>query len=185
MNDYNKRYLIERLGDDHRSSRRDRRDYENDYEDDYEDERRGVKGSGRMRRRDRAYDGRRDYDEEDMYDERRMDGHHLKLSKSKKNRWRREMENTDGTKGEHFDMQEVIAAANKLNVRFDDFTEKDFCLITNMFYSDYGHVIKKFAGQEKELLLICAEFAKAYFDDPDGIDPEEKIAINYCMTDLE
>ena len=183
MNDYNKRYLIERLGNDHRrGGGRDNADYE----DDYEDERRGVKGSGRRRRRGRDRNDNEDmYDERDNYDERdRPDYHRIKLTKSQKNRWKREMENTDGTVGEHFDMQQVIAAAEKLGVRFNEYSEKDFCLVTNMIYSDYGHIIKKFVGPEKEL-IVCADFAKAYFDDPDGVDPEEKLAINYCMTDLE
>lgn len=188
MNDFAKKYIIEKMSD----SRNNRRDYEDergrdderrrDMEDERDyydrlDERRGVKGTGRRRMRDRA-------DSEDMYDER--DYHHgkMKLSKKEMLNWKRNMENTDGTRGEHYDMQQVMDAAEKLGIKFHDFTEKQFCLVTNMMYSDYGHVIKhSFSGDK--VLLFCAELAQAYFDDPDGVEPDEKLAGHYwCMTEL-
>ena len=162
----------------------DERDYARggDYYDQLEDERRGVRGNGRRGRRrgDRAYDGE---DMADMADYHYNKG--MKLTKAEKHHWKKAMENTDGTKGEHFDMQQVMGAAEKLGVRFNEYSEKDFCLATNMIYSDYGHIIKKLVGQDKEL-IVCADFAKAYFDDPDGLEPEEKLAVHYhCMTNLE
>lgn len=204
MNDYGRRYLIERIGkrDERRGDRRDNRDnrdYEDyeDYEDerDYEDggdyydqldERRGVRGSGRGRGRGRGGGRRRRRDYEDGGD---MADYHMekpmRLTKAEKNRWKREIENTDGTRGEHFDMQQVMTAAEKLGVKFNEYSEKDFCLVTNLMYSDYGHIIKKLAGPDKEL-LICADMAKAYFDDPDGLEPEEKLAVHYhCMMNFE
>ena len=179
MNDYGQRWMLEKMRErDERRGRdnRDNRDYE-DYED-YEDERRGVRGSGRQNRRGRDM---RDYndDYDDYHDKPKM-----RLTKADKNHWKHKLENTDGTTGEHFDMQEVMQAAEKLNVKFKDYSEKDFCLITNVMYSDYGHIIKRLVPPEKEV-LICADMAKAYFDDPDGPEPEEKLAIHYhCMTNL-
>lgn len=196
MNDYGKRWLLEQM--DQRANRRggmrDNRDYEDGYEDglqdanrggdyyDQLDERRGVKGTGRGRSR-RGGRRRRDYEDgEDMADYHMEK--HLRLTKADMHHWKREMENTDGTKGEHFDMQQVMMAAEKLGVKFDEYSEKEFCLAMNMIYSDYGHIIKKLVGPDKEA-VVCADFAKAYFDDPDGPEPEEKLAIHYhCMTNL-
>lgn len=192
MNDLVERYIVEKMSD-HRRGRdnanmRDRRDYEDDYyredERDYYDrldERRGVKGSGRGRMRDRMDNASRD--RTDMADDFHK-GRDIKLSKQEMMHWKRNMENTDGTTGEHYDMQQCMQAAEKLGIRFNEFTEKQFCLVVNMMYSDYGQVIKHFVSGEKEL-LVCAEMALAYLDDPDGKEPDEKLAMHYwCLTNL-
>ena len=165
MNDYGRRYLIEHIrGRDHmRNSNRDmENDLEDDFEDDFEDERdyydeldsrRGVKGSGRGRRRGRRRDMR---DMEDFH--HKME---LKLTKSELNKWKHSMQNTDGTQGEHFDMQQVMHAAEKLGVKFRDYDEREFCVAVNMFYSDYGHIIKRLVQDKDKELLVCADFAKA------------------------
>lgn len=203
MNDYGRRYLIEQLhkhdnrrGDARRNDRRNS-DYDDnsmydDYEDridnrdsmDYYDEmdsRRGVRGSGRGGGRGRDNADNRDYGDYNDYHKSEM-----RLRKSDITRWKQNMQNTDGTRGEHYDMQQVMQAAEKLGVRFKEYDEKEFCVAVNMFYSDYGHIIKRLAGGDKEKeLLICADFAKAFFDDPDGPEPSEKLAITYhCLTDL-
>lgn len=196
MNDYGRRYIIEQMNrhDSRRNIRRDRRnrhgsdfedeadyddyddfeDYENDM--DYYDEvdgRRGVRGSGRGGRRR----GRRDYADYHMSK--------MKLTKADLNHWKHNMQNTDGTQGEHYDMQQVMQAAEKLGIRFRDYDEKEFCTAVNMFYSDYGHIIKRLVSDKDKELLVCADFAKAYFDDPDGPEPSEKLAITYhCLTNL-
>lgn len=177
MNDTAKRYVIDRLmGDERKMDRRDEpdeRDYdERDYYDTL-DERRGVRGSGRRR-------GRRDYADDDY-------GHHrnIRLSKQEMLNWKRNMENTDGTRGEHYKGEQVMQAAEKLGIKFHDFTEKQLCLVTNMMYSDYGQVIKHAMSGEKEL-LFCVELAVAYLDDPDGKEPDEKLAMHYwCLTNLD
>lgn len=182
MNDYGRRYMIEQMNrrDERRSGRnmdrRDTRDFEDDFEDgmDYYDEmdsRRGVRGSGRSRmdRRDNA----------DFHMQK------MKLTKADLNHWKHNMQNTDGTQGAHYDMQQVMQAAEKLGVKFRDYDEREFCVAVNMIYSDYGHIIKRLVQDKDKELLVCADFAKAYFDDPDGPEPSEKLAIHYhCMTDI-
>jgi hypothetical protein len=194
MNDYGRRYMIEQMN--RRDSRmRDRRDMRNsdymdeaDYEDsrdyyDEMDERRGVKGSGRGRYRKDKGDSRDYGDYEDYRDSRR--GRGMTLTKADLNHWKHNMENTDGTRGEHYDMQQVMHAAEKLGVRFKEYDEKEFCVAVNMIYSDYGHIIKRLVTDKDKELMVCADFAKAYFDDPDGPEPSEKLAIHYhCMTNL-
>ena len=177
MNDFTRKYVMDRMMNGNKDGRKmiyeddHRRDY-NDERDYYDrlDERRGVKGSGRRR---------------DMSDFAN-DFHHkpLKLTKSAMYEWKHNMQNTDGTKGEHFSAEQVEEAAQKLGIKYDEFSEKEFCLATNMIYSDYGHVIRRAVGPEKEL-IVCADMAKAYLDDPDGLDPSEKLAVQYyCMVNL-
>lgn len=183
MNDKGRRYIIEQMNkhDDRRSrDSREERDYENDYEDggyyDQLDERRGVRGSGRRRRMDR-----RDYEDGEDYHH----GHEMRLTKSDMTKWKREMENTDGTKGAHYDMQQVMQAAEKLGVKFHDFSEKELCLATNIIYSDFGQVIKRAVGEDKTL-IVCTDMGVAYLDDPDGYEASEKLAIHYhCMMNFE
>lgn len=189
MTDGAKRWLIEQVRS-HDSKRHGRRpNMINDNMDergqgDYYDEldsRRGVKGSGRRmsNRRDRN-------DGPDMYDmETEFDGHNkeLRLTKSESNRWLHEMENTDGTEGPHYSMRDAMMAAEKLGIHFNDFTEREFFVALNMWYSDFGHVTKRLVGdnEEKEL-LANADYAKAYLDDPDGEEPSVKLAVQYhCM----
>lgn len=109
----------------------------------------------------------------------------MHLTKSDGNKWLHEMENTDGTKGPHYTMQEVMQAAEKLGIKFNDFNEREFYIAVNMWYSDYGHITKRIVGDNKEKeLLINADYAKAFFEDPDGVEAPEKLAVvYYCMRD--
>ena len=175
MNDYGKRWLIEQRGyDDVRHSpRRKHRDdrYDDDYDmNDYYDE----------------ADVKRGKDMRDMRDSRDYhDVPEMRLKKSEANRWLHEMENTDGTKGPHYTMPEVMHVADKLGIKFSDFSEREFYIAVNMWYSDYGHIVKKLVGDNREKeLMVNADFAKAYLEDPDGADASEKLAITYhCLRD--
>lgn len=184
MNDYGKRWLIEQMGHDNRDSRR-------------------TRGNGRRDRRDRPENDYEDYDDYEDYadyedygdyaDSRRGSGRRdmrdyndmpeMKLKKSEGNRWLHEMENTDGTKGPHYTMQEVMHAAEKLGIRFNEFSEREFFIAVNMWYSDYGHITKRLVGDNKDKELMAnADYAKAFLDDPDGAEGSEKLAVTYhCM----
>lgn len=141
-----------------------------------------YRGTGSDGRRELPYEyeDHRDYEERDYHQYK-----HLRLTKSDIHRWKQMMHNVDGTHGEHYDMQQAMHAAEKLGIRFDAYDEKEFCLALNMMYSDYGHVIRKYCPPDKEL-MVCAEMAKAFFDDPDGPEPSEKLALYfYCIADNE
>lgn len=170
-------YLEKRMGDDGRRRRNrrtgrymsdrsmDRRDYEDerDYED-YRDDR-------RSRRRDYEEDYRRDYE----------DGR-LELSKSDMHEWKRKLHNADGTKGAHYEMQQIMQAADKLGIKFKDYDEKEFCMTVNMLYSDYCSVINKYVPHEKAVMLY-AEMAKAFLEDADAPEGSEKLALYYhCIV---
>ena len=180
-------YLMDKMD----SRRSYRRDYEDErrgvkgtgrYGRDYEDERRGVKGTGRY---GRDYEDERDYE-----DGRRRfsyeDGanHHkgIKLTKSDIHEWKRMLENADGTRGAHYDMQQIMSVAEKHDVDFKDFTEAEFCMVVNMMYADYCHALKKFIEHDK-MLECCMCLAKAFLEDEDGPEAEEKLALYYhCIV---
>lgn len=191
-------YLERKMTDQDAARRRsmDRRDYEDDYRDDYEsDSRRGVKGTGRGHyrrdRRDRAdYEsdsrgyrrGSIEYENDGDYADYGEHHEPLHLTKSDLKHWKHKLENSDGTKGEHYDMQQIMSAAERLGIRFNHYDEKEFCMAVNMMYSDYGHVIKKHMSPDKEL-MCCAELAKAFLEDPDAPDASEKLALYYhCIV---
>lgn len=97
-----------------------------------QDGRRGVKGTGRGRRRGR----RRDY------------GETLSLTKSDIMNWKHNLENADGTRGPHFNMEQVMEAAKAVGIRFEDFDERELCMTVNMLYSDYCEVNKPYLLKE-------------------------------------
>ena len=200
-------------GGDRRDYERDRRDY--DYDERRGVRGTGPYGIGGRRYpgRDRAgsdYDyDRRDYDvnmsrsyndmdyargdyrdyrgDYDYADRDRDYGMHqeMKLTKEDMYRWKQKLQNADGTKGEHFDMQQIMHIVEKLGIKMNGFDEKDLCLVVNMLYSDYCKVIKKYVPAEKEL-PVYVELAKAFLEDADGPKPAEKLALYYyCIADNE
>lgn len=192
MNDKTLDFLMHRM-----SSRRNRRDFR-DYEDsrdsrDYEDSsvrRDSRRGDGRGNvdfEGTMEYGGRRDYarvrrDYEDLRDMRDY-AKSPKLSKTDVHHWKQMMENEDGTRGPHYDMQQIMSVAEKHNIEFDDFDEKEFCIAVNMMYSDYCKVAHKYVAPDKELAFFI-DMAKAFLDDEDGPGASEKIALYYhCIVD--
>lgn len=162
-------YRVE--GDYERDSRehdyRDYRDYRDsrDYRDDYRRDRRGTEPRGA------EYSDHRGYREADV----RLTKHDIK-------RWKNMLENSDGTRGPHFEMVHILTAADKLGVSFKDYDEKEFCMAVNMMYADYGEVIRKYLGGDKEL-HCCVELARAFLEDVDGPEPSEKLALYYhCIV---
>ncbi len=131
------------------------------------------------------------WNEDMMHDSRRgmrsmgrRDGtdHHSvpQLTKSDMMRWKQMMRNADGTQGPHYDMQQVMNAAQKIELDFErhDIDEKEFCMAMNMMYSDYCKVARRFVSPDKEMMFF-AEMAKAFLCDPDGPEPAEKLALYY------
>ena len=128
----------------------------------------------------RYSDSRRDY-----YDSRDARDYHdaPRLSKADMHRWKQMMENEDGSRGPHYDMQQIVAASEKAGVHFEDFDEREFCIAVNMMYSDYCKVAKKFVAPDKELHFYV-DLAKAFLEDEDGPEPSEKLALYFhCIVD--
>ena len=186
MNDVTLDYLMNKV-DSRRGRRRgESRRYSDSAEHDYRGSRGSATFEGEMdfreseRHPDTRYDSR-DY-RKDFRDYR--DYHNApRLTKSDMHRWKQMMENEDGTQGAHYDMQQTMAAADKLGIHFDEFDEKEFCVAVNMMYSDYCKVAKKYVAPDKELHFF-AELAKAFLEDEDAPEGSEKLALYYhCIVD--
>lgn len=116
-----------------------------------------------------------DYDTEDWA----MDGHN-KLSNEDIKMWEKEMKNADGTKGKHFEMQQIEQVAKQMNIKFDEYRPETLCAIVNMMYSDYCKVL----GND---MMIYVKLAKAFLEDDDfSGSPEEKAMLYYkCIVEKD
>lgn len=114
------------------------------------------------------------------------DGHEqFKLKSNDIKTWEKNLINADGTKGKHFDMHQVQEAARKLNIRFDKYTEEEFCMTMNMLYSDFCEVCRAMVSPDKEAWCY-AKMAQAWLEDDDGPEPSEKLALYYhCIASDE
>lgn len=191
MNDRTLDYLMSKR-DSRRDSRRgsDSRDREDGARRDSRDYRHGE-GHGNV-----DFEGSMDFEnskrysseDDERYDSRdfrdRRDYHDTpRLSKTDIHRWKQMMENEDGSRGAHYDMQQIMSVADKHGVKFDEYSEKEFCIAVNMMYSDYCKVAKKYVSPDKELAFF-ADLAKAFLDDEDGPEPSEKLALYFhCIVD--
>ena len=168
---------------------RDSRDYE-----DEEDYRGYRKERSRDSRDSRPYGHKSRNHLEDLYDEDYEDSRdyedgadyhnykHIKLTKADFNKWEKMFHNTDGSHGPHYSYDQALNVAEKVGIRFDSYTEKEFYICLNMMYADFGTVVSKHMPPEK-VLHFLAEMAKAFFDDPDGPEPSEKLALYYhCIV---
>ena len=188
-------------------SRDGRGEWEADIRGEYErDGRRGVKytgrygiGGSRYYGRDRAaypdYDmrGRRDYrhedydyDEDDYYRDGRdyADGEDMRLTDEEMTEWKHALKNSDGTRGEHFGKDKILDIARRLNMTFDDYTEKDLCMTANMLYSDVGQAFKAYIPIDKEVVAYT-KAARLWLEDEDAdMRGSEKLA-EYFYTFVE
>lgn len=139
------------------------------YDDECYDYARGRRGG-----RDRGYD----YAKGDDMDELRLSKHEIKM-------WGRELMNADGTRGKHYTLEQIMPVAQQMGVKFDEFTDEEFCIVVNMLYSDFCEATRKFVAPDKELKFYV-ELAKAWLDDDDGPEPEEKLALYfYDIVDVK
>lgn len=107
----------------------------------------------------------------------------LRLSNKEIVDWEHRLKNADGTKGKHFEMHEVMQAAEKLGIRFDEFSEKELCMTMNMLYSDLCEVCRANVSPDKEALHY-AKMAQAWLEDDDGPSGPEKLALYFhCIAD--
>lgn len=112
-------------------------------------------------------------------------GETLSLTKSDIMNWKHNLENADGTRGPHFNMEQVMEAAKAVGIRFEDFDERELCMTVNMLYSDYCEVNKPYVSPERECHYYV-ELAKAFLEDDDGPEPSEKLALYYyCIAENE
>ena len=88
--------------------------------------------------------------------------------------WMKHIENSDGTRGAHFSKEEVKQMAQKHGVKFDDFSELDLYLATNMMYSDYCESLGTYTKNPDAYVKMAVDFLED--DDFEGT-PSEKLSL--------
>lgn len=176
-----RRYIVEQIISDRRRGDRTgdmRGDYYDAYEDMYSEE---MYDSRSMNRRD-MMDGRRMRGSNGRFI-KSDGGHTLKLTKSDMSRWKRNLENADGSHGPHFSVGQIMQSAHHAGIRFDEYDEKEFCMAMNVLYSDFCEAARGFISPDKEMLFF-AKFADAFLNDEDGPEASEKLALYFhCIVD--
>lgn len=149
---------------DYRGGGRGERNYGDygDYEEDYRGRRRNSRGQFM---RDRGMD---------YGDEKEM-----RLSKEELKEWEKKLVNEDGSRGAHFDKEQIDQAARSMGIDPKEFGDGVLCAVTNMMYSDYCAVAKKFGVDRIEYYI---ELAKAFLKDKDfDGDGAEKLFLYYTF----
>ena len=164
---------------------RRRRDYRRDYRNDYGDYRERRDMNREDYRRDyRDYRDRRDYRDYRDYDYDYAD-ESMRLSKSDMKEWKKNLENADGTMGEHFQKEQIEDIAEKLGIHYKGYDENELCMTVNMLYSDYCDALKMYIPPEKEAIAYV-KMAKAFLEDADAPEGWEKLSIYYnCIVKEE
>ena len=88
-------------------------------------------------------------------------------------RWTEHMENSDGSKGPHWTLEQATAVTNSIGVHTDPWV---WYAAMNMMYSDYWESATRYGVDRPE---YYADLAKAFLFDEDGGGPEAKIAGYY------
>lgn len=117
-------------------------------------------------------DGRH-YEEQNEYDQ-------MGLNHSEFKRWKSMLKNADGTRGEKFDMNQIMPIAKQMNIDYRRFNEEDLVMAVNMLYSDYckifGNDITKYVAMAKAFLED---------DDFDGTGSEKLATYFHCIVNKE
>ena len=101
-------------------------------------------------------------------------------------KWERELENADGTRGKHFNAEQVKKIAEQMGINYKGYDEKELLMTANMLYSDYCAVLKSIIPQDKEVVAYV-KLAQAWLEDPDApVEGSEKLALYYwCIVSDE
>lgn len=88
--------------------------------------------------------------------------HSKGLSKEKAHEWVRNMENSDGSTGPHWSMEQTKATQDRLGIKL---SPVEFFAAMNMMYSDYCKVARKFNADNPD---FYAHMACAFLEDEDA-----------------
>lgn len=92
------------------------------------------------------------------------------------------MENEDGSRGQHWSLEETTSLANQYGVRLDEeFNKYDWYVALNMVYSDYYKVIVNMTGSNSSKYFV--ELAKAWTCDKDIDEGKMWYYYVYVMCD--
>lgn len=130
----------------------------------------------RMRREDDYYSNdmmrREDYrtmHKSNDYGQQDMDAE-LKLTSKELKKWKKDV-------GEKFKLEEILPVAQQMNIKFNEFSEDEFCTTVNMLYSDYSKIL---GNDVHNYVAMAKSFLND--DDFDGTG-SEKLALYYkCIA---
>lgn len=92
------------------------------------------------------------------------------------------MQNEDGTRGQHWNLEETTALANQYGIRLDqEFNKYDWYVALNMVYSDYYRVVVNMTGSNNTKYFV--ELAKAWICDKDVEEGKMWFYYIYVMCD--
>lgn len=105
---------------------------------------------------------------------------HYALSEDEARAWVAEMENEDGSTGEHWTQEQTTAAARSIGVDAQALGTSAWYAAMNMIYSDYCAVAREYGVDRPD---YYAKMARAFLMDRDGGGAEKKIAAYYrCVA---
>ena len=149
---------------DYRGGRRGgRMDYGDDYMPDMRGRRRNSRGQYMSDRRGRDYG-------DDMDD---------RLTKKEMKEWEKDLINDDGSRGAHFQPEQIDQMAKQIGINPDEFGDGVLCMTVNMLYSDYCAVTKEYGVDRLDFYI---KLAKAFLKDKDfDGDGAEKLFLYYTF----
>ena len=113
----------------------------------------------------------------------KLDGDHfrestkmMKFTEDDAKEWTARMENTDGSTGPHWTMEQTTAVAESMGIQAPVVPRWAWGAAMNMMYSDYFPVAVEFGLNRPE---FYAALAKAFLTDKDGPGPERKLMEYY------
>lgn len=159
--------------------------YDSDYGDDYGDDMRDYRGGRRMDGNDyrgRARNSMGQYTSRGGRRDKGMDygdDEETELTQKDIKKWEKDLVNDDGTRGAHWDKMQIDDVAKKMGINPEEFGDGVLALMTNVMYSDYCAVAKKFGVDRPEFYV---EMAKAFLKDKDfDGDGAEKAFLYYTF----
>lgn len=125
------------------------------------------------------YRGRRRNSRGQYMSDRGDYGDDMRLSKEDMKEWEKKLVNDDGSHGAHFDKEQIDQVARSIGIDPKEFGDGVLCMATQMMYSDYCGVAKKFGVDRLEYYI---ELAKAFLKDKDfDGDGAEKLFLYYTF----
>lgn len=89
--------------------------------------------------------------------------------------WTRDMENSDGTRGPHWNMEQVQQVMEQRGIDCDPV---EFFAVLNSIYSDYCAVAKKHGVNKMD---FYADLAKAWLEDKDAVEDKAGKYFTYIV----
>lgn len=99
------------------------------------------------------------------------DGNRMPFSRLAAEKWMKEIENEDGTKGAHWTLEQAKQIMAQKSVKGDPIS---FWVVLNSMYADYSKTIKKYGVGDK--IDFYVDLTKDFLNDKDSVGGDAKVA---------